>query len=191
MAQQPPDPAAPGNRFAALSIESILDDDTIQPSRPATAAGGTVFTPRPLLLRPASAAAHLLPSGSSHHDENLELVEEGPYCTVSRMGPKNTAPLQPWHSEEGYSFNGTTYGSLEDAVKASAEAFEIPAQYVLWFTLVLKKFMARDMRVVYNTLAEKITDNKNKAQEALLTLDWTTQHALDHLIGQRNTPWTT
>jgi hypothetical protein len=181
MAQQPPENPPPGNRFVALSVEGILDDDTVHPSRPATAAGGTVFTPRPLPSRPASAAAHLSPSGSSHHDENPEPVEEGPYRTVSRMGPENTAPLQPWHSEEGYSFNGTTYGSLEDAVKASAEAFEIPAQYVLWFTSVLEKFMARDMRVVYNTLAEKITDNKSKAQEALLTLDRTTQFALDHL----------
>jgi hypothetical protein len=181
MAQQPPESAPPGNRFAALSVDSILDNDSIHPSCPATAAGGTVFTPHPLPSRPASAAAHLLPSGSSHHGKNPEPISEGPYCPVSRMGPENTAPLQPWLSEEGYLFNGTTYGSLEDVVKASAEAFQIPEAYILWFTLVLEKFLACNIRVVYNTLAEKITDNKNKGQEALLTLDQTTQFALDHL----------
>jgi hypothetical protein len=100
------------------------------------------------------------------------------------MGPENTAPLQPWVSESGYSFNGTTYGTLEAAIQASAAAFEIPEAYVLWFTSVLEKFVERDMRVVYNTLAEKITDNKDKAQDALETLDQTTQRALDMMANE-------
>jgi hypothetical protein len=184
MAQQPPENGPPGSRFAPLPIESILGDDTIHPSRPATAAGGPVFIPRPHQSRPASAAAHLSPSGSSHHNENPELKPEPQYRSVSRMGPENTAPLQPWVSEEGYSLNGTTYGTLEAAIQASAAAFEIPEAYVLWFTSVLEKFVERDMRVVYNTLAEKITDNKNKAQDALETLDQTTQHALNMMANE-------
>lgn len=75
--------------------------------------------------------------------------------------PSPTPSLKPVYVSPVWTWDGTDYPTLEEAVTASAATYNIAQGVIQWINVVMKSFVERDVTQVYNVLGDKIYEHRN------------------------------
>lgn len=101
-------------------------------------------------------------SAAQHHSGSTPRPSRPPSPTESSAAGSPTPSLAPAYVPPSYTWNGTEYATLEEAIQASAG--NIRPEFVDWVTTVTKSFLARDLAAVYNALGDKMYEQRNTAR---------------------------
>jgi len=102
----------------------------------------------------------LVGSVAEQHSGSTPRASRQPTPQSSRAASP-TPSLLPEYVPETWTYNGVAYRTLEDAIKASAEPFEIDEGVITWIIQVINSFTRRDVSNVYNKLGDKIYEHRN------------------------------